>query len=345
MVGLLDELDALENSIAAHDLELRGLMRISSPTAFGVQALRRALADFMRTHPELTMELTLNDGPVNPVDEGYDMVITDRGGISGQFQEEPLFRFDLLCCAAPSYLQARGVPQLPADLREHDCIQYLYHESGHEWRFGEGQQVHRVQVHPRLTTNSGALMHDAAVEGEAWRSCRSFWPVSRWKRGRLVEDLPGYTPAAEDDEGGAAAQTRNRASQPAIGGASAACAGQRMSATRRTARSAGRMNPVAPCRVLAIDGGRQREPGRRAGAGLGRGTGGVAPERTRAVALDRAAPPAGGGTGLRCGIRPLAEGRSRRCAIAGNRLRASGRACDATAARVGRWCLGQRADS
>ena len=193
VAGLIEELDALENSISAHDLELRGLMRISSPTAFGVQALRRTLADFMRDHPELTMELTLNDGPVNPVEEGYDMVITDRGEISGQFQEEPLFRFDLLCCAAPAYLETRGVPQVPADLREHDCLQYLYHESGHEWRFGEGEQVHRVQVHPRLTTNSGALMHDAAVDGEGVAILPFFLARQALEAGRLVEVLPGYT--------------------------------------------------------------------------------------------------------------------------------------------------------
>lgn len=192
VAGLVEELDALEGGLTDDQLQLRGLMRISSPTAFGIQALRPALSEFLRAHPELTLELTLNDQPVNPAEEGYDVAITDRGTISGQFQEEPLFRFDLVCCAAPSYLETRGVPQVPADLREHDCIQYLYSESGHEWRFTREGEGHRVLVHPRLSSNSGAVMRDAALDGEGIAILPYFLVRDMLADGRLTEVLPGY---------------------------------------------------------------------------------------------------------------------------------------------------------
>ncbi|HMN35714.1 MAG: LysR family transcriptional regulator [Chiayiivirga sp.] len=192
VAGLVEELDSLESSISGSALNLRGLMRISSPTAFGIQALRPALASFLRQHPELTFELVLNDQPVNPAEEGYDVVITDRGAVSGQFQEEPLLRFDLVCCAAPGYLAEHGTPAEPADLRQHEVIQYLYNDSGLEWRFMRGEETFRVLVHPRLSTNSGAVMRDAALDGEGITLLPYFLAREDLASGRLVEVLPGY---------------------------------------------------------------------------------------------------------------------------------------------------------
>ena len=192
VAGIVEELDALEGSLSEGALQLRGLLRISSPTAFGILEMRPALAEFLQRHPDLTIELILNDQPVNPAEEGYDLVITDNAAISGQFEEQPLFRFDLVCCAAPGYLARRGVPAVPADLREHDIIHYLYHESGHELRFARGEETFRVLVHPRLASNSGAVMRDAALAGDGIAVLPHFLIAAELRDGRLVELLGDY---------------------------------------------------------------------------------------------------------------------------------------------------------
>lgn len=192
VAGLVEELDALEASLSEGALQLRGLLRISCPTAFGILELRPALAEFLARHPDLTAELILNDQPVNPAEEGYDVVITDTAAISGQFEEQPLFRFDLACCASPGYLAKRGEPMAPSDLREHDVIHYLYHESGHELRFARGEERFRVLVHPRLASNSGAVMRDAALAGEGIAVLPHFLVARELREGRLVEVLPDY---------------------------------------------------------------------------------------------------------------------------------------------------------
>ena len=192
VAGLVEELDALEANLSDDQLRFRGLMRISAPTAFGTRILRPVLASFFRQHPELTLELVLNDQPVNPAEEGYDIAITDRSAISGQFQEEPLFRFDLVCCAAPGYLTARGTPRAPVELREHDCIQYLYNDSGHDWRFNRDEESFRVLVHPRLSTNSGAVMRDAALDGEGIAILPHFLIQDELASGALSEVLPDH---------------------------------------------------------------------------------------------------------------------------------------------------------
>jgi DNA-binding transcriptional LysR family regulator len=192
VAGLVEELDALEGSLSESALQLRGLLRVSSPTAFGILEMQPALAEFLRKHPDLTVELMLNDQPVNPAEEGYDVVITDTSAISGQFEEQPLFRFDLVCCAAPGYLARRGAPQSPAELRGHDIIHYLYHDSGHELRFVRGEERFRVLVHPRLSSNSGAVMRDAALAGEGIAILPHFLIAAELRDGRLIEVLPDY---------------------------------------------------------------------------------------------------------------------------------------------------------
>lgn len=192
VAGIVEELDSLEGSISEGALQLRGLLRISSPTAFGILEMRPAVAEFLQRHPDLTVELILNDQPVNPAEEGFDVVITDSATISGQFEEQPLFRFDLVCCAAPDYLARRGAPAVPADLREHDIIHYLYHESGHELRFVRGAERFRVLVHPRLASNSGAVMRDAARGGDGIAVLPHFLIANELRTGVLVEVLSDY---------------------------------------------------------------------------------------------------------------------------------------------------------
>jgi DNA-binding transcriptional LysR family regulator len=192
VAALVDEIDVLEDSLTQGALQLRGLLRVSSPTAFGIREMRPALTEFLSRHPDLTVELILNDQPVNPAEEGYDLVITDASAISGQFEEQPLFRFDLICCATADYLTRRGTPQTPADLREHECVHYLYADSGHEWRFTHGDERHRVLVHPRLTSNSGAVLRDAALAGDGIAILPHFLISEELATGDLVEVLPGY---------------------------------------------------------------------------------------------------------------------------------------------------------
>lgn len=192
VAGLVEELDALEHSLSEGALQLRGLLRVSCPTAFGILEMRPALAAFLARHPDLTVELMLNDQPVNPAEEGFDVVITDAAAISGQFEEQPLFRFDLVCCASPSYLERRGVPREPAELRAHDVIHYLYNESGHELRFSRDDERFRVLVHPRLSSNSGAVMRDAAIAGDGIAVLPLFLVAKQLREGTLVEVLPAY---------------------------------------------------------------------------------------------------------------------------------------------------------
>jgi len=73
--ALLAELDEAAAAIASGGGTPRGRLRISAPLLFSQTAMGRLAADFARQYPEVRLEVTTDDRPVDMVEEGYDLVI------------------------------------------------------------------------------------------------------------------------------------------------------------------------------------------------------------------------------------------------------------------------------
>src|SRR5690606_32104582 len=97
--------------------------------SFGVLHLSPCLGDFMARYPELEIDLMLEDRRVDLVQEGYDLavrigVMPDSSLVARRLGPNPR-----VICAAPAYLERRGVPQRPQELTAHDCLLYHYQAS------------------------------------------------------------------------------------------------------------------------------------------------------------------------------------------------------------------------
>lgn len=73
--SLLTELDETVNSIASGATRPSGLLRISAPLLFCQLAMGKLAANFAVKYPDVQLEVTTEDRPVDMVDEGYDLVI------------------------------------------------------------------------------------------------------------------------------------------------------------------------------------------------------------------------------------------------------------------------------
>jgi len=162
---LVAEIEELESAVGGPTADPRGDLRISSPTAFGVLHLGPAVCDFQKRYPRLNVELILNDRTVNPVAEGFDVALQDGPPASPLLIERRLVPVHRLLCASRAYLRARGTPRHPRDLTGHDCIQYSFLQSGPVWPFEGPEGKVSVTIAPKLSTNSGQVMRDAALSG------------------------------------------------------------------------------------------------------------------------------------------------------------------------------------
>ncbi|MDW8478668.1 MAG: LysR family transcriptional regulator [Xanthomonadales bacterium] len=192
LLPLLAELDGLIAEASARQGGIEGLLRISCPTSFGIVYLAPALAAFMAQHPALSAELILNDRAVDPVEEGFDLVLSDAERISGQYREEPLAAIELACVAAPAYLASRGAPESPEALRRHAVIHYLHAGTGHDWVFLGPRGRSKVTIRPLATSNNGGVMRALALAGLGVAVLPRFLCREDLRAGALVELLPGY---------------------------------------------------------------------------------------------------------------------------------------------------------
>ena len=73
--ALLTDLEETASAIASRGQTPRGRLRISAPLLFSQTAMGKLAADFALKHPEVRLEVTTEDRPVDMVEEAYDLVI------------------------------------------------------------------------------------------------------------------------------------------------------------------------------------------------------------------------------------------------------------------------------
>ena len=170
--------------------ELEGHIRVKIPTTLGVLYLSEILNDFLRSQPMISMDIVLADRSVNPLEEGFDIAIGALAELYGQVQDLPLCLMKRFLCAAPSYLQRRGTPMRPADLAGHDCL--VFTTSGARWEFQSDQGLIGIDVRPKLSTNDGAAICQAALAGGGIAVLSDYLASAALQSGQLLEVLPGF---------------------------------------------------------------------------------------------------------------------------------------------------------
>jgi DNA-binding transcriptional LysR family regulator len=102
-------------------------------------------------------------------------------------------------CAAQAYLDARGRPEHPRELKDHECLIYSYLSSGREWRFQGAEGDLRVPVQGRLEVNNGDALLAAARQGFGVVMLPTFLAAADVKAGRLEPVLQDW---CESEAGG-----------------------------------------------------------------------------------------------------------------------------------------------
>lgn len=118
----LEAADEAAASVTSFNRQLRGTLRIAAPHALGELLLPPLLAKLQQRHPELSIDLVLNDRFVDPVIEGVDVSIRVGRLGEGSFVARPLGHVRRLLLASPKYLEQAGSPLSPAALAAHPFV-------------------------------------------------------------------------------------------------------------------------------------------------------------------------------------------------------------------------------
>jgi len=163
---LLPELEEVENMLASQRVEASGLLRLNSPLSFGSRYVAPLMNAFHTQHPNVTVELGLNDRVVDLIDEGWDLTIRTGFMRDSGLVSRKLTDCLMVVCGSPEYLQRAGVPRTIEDLQQHNCLGSTIANvnSSDVWRFGHKHQYKTV-IKGTFKVNNGMASVAAAVSG------------------------------------------------------------------------------------------------------------------------------------------------------------------------------------
>jgi DNA-binding transcriptional LysR family regulator len=189
---ILANLDEAEQSVREGG-ELRGLLRMSMPTSFGIRDVIPRLAAFTDRHPRLRIQLQLGDRRHDLVREAVDVAIR-LGRLSDSTATAKLIAMiPRVAVASPEYLARNGAPETPDDLVRHRIVAGPAAAVPTAWRFERHGQQSEIELEAHFSTdeNEGAIAAAAAGLGI---TSTSFWACRReLEAGGLVRLLPEWT--------------------------------------------------------------------------------------------------------------------------------------------------------
>ncbi len=126
-----------KDAIATLDLAMEDIQSLSEiPTGpvritlsrFAYQLIvKPRLAQFCQAYPHIQLELSINDGAVSLVEEGFDLGVRFGNTVSEGMVARKIYpAFKMGLYASDSYIRQYGLPEQPADLAAHRLITYRF---------------------------------------------------------------------------------------------------------------------------------------------------------------------------------------------------------------------------
>ncbi|EEJ3210270.1 LysR family transcriptional regulator [Salmonella enterica subsp. houtenae serovar 40:z4,z24:-] len=201
-------LACLEPVLAILEQELENIVQMNGIASgnirlsVGEHAMRSLLwpklKPFLREYPEIHVELVVDNGFVDIVQEGFDAGVrlgesVDKDMIAVKIGPD----MRLVTVASPGYLSQHGAPQTPHDLQDHCCINMRLPTAGgvYHWEFEKEGKPLRVKVEGQLTLNRLMERIDAAREGFGITCVPEDSVAKHIRTGALVKVLDEWNPS------------------------------------------------------------------------------------------------------------------------------------------------------
>lgn len=159
--AITDSHEALRN----FDADPKGRLRVVSRSSIGQRLIVPYVCEFRRRYPEITLGLELTDTPLDFVAEGFDVAITMGHLQSSSLIAKPLAITESLVCASPEYLNKRGTPTDPRELKEHECLSFQARTGRNVWKFSRASICTDVQIRAGIAINNGEALKQLALDG------------------------------------------------------------------------------------------------------------------------------------------------------------------------------------
>jgi LysR family transcriptional regulator for bpeEF and oprC len=166
-IALMREFAELEAQVRGSVITPTGRLRVDVPAAVGRHVLMPVLPKFFERYPEIVLEVGSTDRPVDLVREGVDCVVRGGNIYDESLVARRLGAFEVVTCAAPSYLAQHGTPETLEDLERHVFVNYFSTKTGRVFPFDfkRGNEAHEITRPHRVAANDADSYIAAGLAG------------------------------------------------------------------------------------------------------------------------------------------------------------------------------------
>lgn len=200
---LVAEIAEAEGSLRKGEQQLTGWLRVAASVGYGRLKLMPQVKSFLTLHPQVKIDLRLNDGFIDLVEQGIDVAVRIGELADSTLVARRIGTTKRALIASRKYLRAlpRGVkaPREPEDLPRHNCIVYTELATQNAWTFtaGVGSRVAvgtqvTIRAQGNLQTNSSEVVRAAVLSGMGIGFSPTWLFEDEMSRGDLQVLLPDW---------------------------------------------------------------------------------------------------------------------------------------------------------
>jgi DNA-binding transcriptional LysR family regulator len=168
---------------------LTGKLRISAAVCFARLHIVPRLPEFLDQHPDLDLELVLDDRNIDLVDEGIDLALRMGDLADSNMTARRIGEARRRVIGTPAYFKTHGRPMAPSDLLAHRAVIYTRDlDGGEDWTFGKDTAELSVKLpsHMKISATEGLR---AAVFTGMGLAVASEWAFSPELKSGAVESV------------------------------------------------------------------------------------------------------------------------------------------------------------
>jgi DNA-binding transcriptional LysR family regulator len=173
-----------------------GRIRLIIPRTATQMVLLPRLARFARAYPEIVLEVTSSNDPVDLVAGEY-----DAGVQLGEFIQRDMIavrvtrEMRLAVVGSPKYFESHALPRRPQDLKDHSCIGFRFSNGLYRWEFEKGRKALTVSPQGPASFDDPDLVIRAALNGVGIGTAVEQTLADLIAKGRLIQVLRDWCPS------------------------------------------------------------------------------------------------------------------------------------------------------
>jgi len=189
----IEEADEAVMAARGSARSLSGTLRVSTSVCFGRLHVIPHLSAFLAQHPDLDLELVLDDRMVDLVNEGVDVALRAGAMANSNMTARRIAEARTVVVATPAYLQRHGTPMSPDELSSHEAVILTRGGGRDSFVFRKDDSEVPVALQGRVKVTHGEGLREAVICDLGVAVITEWLFTPELKSGQVVQLLQDWT--------------------------------------------------------------------------------------------------------------------------------------------------------